>query len=96
MKHKDRTNQLIAAALVVAEREGYMTMTREQIAAEAQCSPGLVSLHLGTMPAMRRMVMRAAVRQRVLRVVAQGLAMRDPVALKADATVRGAAVAGLQ
>lgn len=96
MKHKDRTNHLIAAALTVAERVGYMTMTREQIAAEAECSPGLVSLHLGTMPAMRRLVMRAAVRQRRLQVIAQGLAMRDPVALRVSEELRGAAVAGLQ
>lgn len=95
MKHKDRTNHLISAALAVAARVGYLTMTRDQIATEADCSPGLVSLHLGTMPAMRRLVMRAAVRQGALAVVAQGLAMRDPVALKADAGLRRDAVGSL-
>ena len=96
MKQDQRREAIITAALAVATREGYMRMTREQIAAEADCSPGLVSSYLGTMPAMRRAVMRAAVSRKVLAVVAQGLAMRDEHALKAPEGLRAAAVRGLR
>lgn len=96
MKSDDRREAIMTAALTVATKVGYMTMTRDQIAAEADCSPGLVSAYLGTMPAMRRAVMRAAVARRVLAVVAQGLAMRDKHAMAASEGVRAAAVRGLR
>ncbi len=96
MKSDDRREAIMTAALTVATKVGYMTMTRDQIAAEADCSPGLVSAYLGTMPAMRRAVMRAAVARKVLPVVAQGLAMRDKHAMGAPEGVRAAAVRGLK
>ncbi len=96
MKSDDRREAIMTAALTVATKVGYMTMTRDQIAAEADCSPGLVSAYLGTMPAMRRAVMRAAVTRKVLPVVAQGLAMRDKHAMGAPEGVRAAAVRGLK
>jgi len=86
----------MTAALAVAERDGYMRMTRDAIAAEADCSPGLVSAYLGTMPAMRRAIMRAAVTRKVLPVVAQGLAMRDKHAMDAPEAVRAAAARGIK
>ena len=86
----------MTAALAVAERDGYMRMTRDAIAAEADCSPGLVSAYLGTMPAMRRAIMRAAVTRKVLPVVAQGLAMRDKHAMGAPEGVRAAAARGIK
>ena len=78
-----RTAELLTVALRVAATRGWRTMTREDIAAAAQCSAGLVSARLGTMDAMRRSVMRAAVRERVVRVVAEGLAIGDAQARKA-------------
>lgn len=78
-----RKADLLDAALVVAMREGYDRMTRESIAAHAKASPGLVSHHLGTMPQLRRAVMRAAVVRGVAEIVARGLALKDPQALKA-------------
>jgi hypothetical protein len=89
MKSDDRREAIMTAALTVAAKVGY-------IATEADCSPGLVSAYLGTMPAMRRAVMRAAVARRVLAVVAQGLAMRDKHAMAAPEGVRAAAVRGLR
>lgn len=68
---------LIAAALAVARRDGYATMTREAIASEAGCSTGQVTTVLGTMPQLRRAVMRAAVARRDLQVIAQGIVAKD-------------------
>lgn len=78
-----RTAELLQAALRVAADRGWRTMTRDCIAAAAGVSPGLVSARLGTMDALRRSVMRAAVKQRVVRVVAEGLAVGDAQARKA-------------
>ena len=88
-----RKAEILDAALVVAARSGYDRMTRDDIAAQAKTSCGLVSHHLGTMPQLRRAVMRAAVTRGVLAVVARGLAVKDPQALKAPDTIKRQAAA---
>lgn len=93
MRPSDRTDALLTTALHLAARHGYHTLTREQIALAASVSPALVSARLGTMDAMRRSVMRAAVARGVVAVVAQGLAVRDKYAGKADKELRAAAAA---
>lgn len=71
------------AALKLAETLGYRNVSREQIAEAAKVSPALVSSRLGTMEQVRRAIMRAAVKAGNARVVAQGLAHKDPYARRA-------------
>jgi AcrR family transcriptional regulator len=89
----DRTRALLAVALKLAAADGWSKLTREAIALAAGVSPGLISARLGTMDALRRSVMRAAVRERCVAVVAQGLAVRDKQAMRADPALRAAAAA---
>lgn len=79
----------------MAEKNGYTRVTRDEVAAHAQCSPALVSHYLGTMPDLRRDVMRAAVKRGILPVIAQGLAAKDRHALKASEELKKAALATL-
>lgn len=88
-----RTEQLLDAALALAAASGLRTMTRDALAEAAGVSPGLISARLGTMDAMRRSVMRAAVTQGCIPVVAEGLALRDKHALRADEALRAACAA---
>ena len=76
--------RIIQAALSVAERDGYSRMTRQAVADEAACSMALVSKYWGTMPQLRRAVMRAAVFGNRPSIVAQGLAVNDPQAIRAS------------
>lgn len=85
---KNVTVALLSAALKLAATKGYNRITRDEIAQAAGVSPALVSARLGTMDAMRRSVMRAAIRERVLAVVAQGIVARDKHALAADVELR--------
>lgn len=91
MNSKQRTTELLRHALTVAERDGWHCLTREAVAREANVSDGLVSARLGTMIELRRSVMRAAITQRALRVVAEGILARDKYALRAPDDVRLAA-----
>lgn len=93
---EQRTNDILAAAVRVAERDGYSTLRRDAIAAEAGCTGGLVTIRLGTMDAVRRSVMRHAIRDRKLRIVAEGLAAKDRHALKAPPELREAAAEWLK
>ena len=86
---------LMAAALTVARREGYRQMSREAIATECKCSPALISKYFGTMPQLRRSVMRAAVVRGDHAVIAQGLAAGDPNAHEATAKAKRDALEGL-
>ena len=68
-----RKNDILAAALKVAEASHYKYMTRKQVADEAGVSGPLVQHYFGTMVQLRRDVMRKAVRDVNLLVIAQGL-----------------------
>jgi DNA-binding transcriptional regulator YbjK len=81
---KLRSEHILRTAVNAATLYGYNNMTREQVAEAAGVSMGLVSKYFKTMPQLRRDVMRYAVRNKILSVVAQGLAAGDKHAKKAD------------
>lgn len=83
-----RTNDILAAALRVAERDGFTSMRRDAIATEAGITGGLVTIRLGSMDQVRRSVMRLAIKERKLRTIAEGLACKDRHALKAPQELR--------
>lgn len=89
---KDR---VLAMALVIAHRDGFTAVKRNMIAAALGVSERLVTYHFPTMPQLRRDVMRAAVRCCELRVIGQGLAMRDRHALKASDALKDQAIKSL-
>lgn len=97
LKPDDRKMRILRAALVVANREGgWSTLTRQSVALEAGCAEGLVSKYFGTMTEFKRTIMRAAVQNRLLSVVAQGLACGDKHAQKADPELKSKALSTLQ
>lgn len=86
---------LMTAALATARADGYQRMTRQSVALAAGCSQGQISLVFGTMPQLRRAVMRAAVARGDMVVLAQGLAAGDPVARGASVPVKRLALEAL-
>ena len=91
MTPQARKEDILKAALLLAEKHGYAQITRGEVGAAAGVSGTAVQYHFTTMSQFRRDLMRYAVKQRCAPVVAQGLAMRDPHAQKADAELRRAA-----
>lgn len=92
----ERKAEILQAALHCAAKHGFTTFTREHVANAAGVSPASVNVYFHTMANLRRDVMRAAVRDRVLGVVAQGLVMRDRHALKAPADLRAEALGSIK
>jgi AcrR family transcriptional regulator len=92
---KDRKKQILNAALIVAGAKGFNRMTREEIALQAGISDGLINRHFSTMAQLRRSVMRAAIANWFLPVVAQGLVLKDPQAMKAPDDLKNAALKSL-
>jgi AcrR family transcriptional regulator len=97
MHPKVRTGLILSAAVKLAEKApgGYRALSRDQIAESAGVSPGLVSFYLGTMDAVRRSIMRAAIAEKNLKVIAQGLGAGDTYAKKAPPELKAAAAAAL-
>lgn len=93
MRPKQRTEELLTVALRLASADGMAAVTHDAVASAAGVSRALVICRLGTMTDVRRSVMRAAVRERCVPVVAEGLARKDKHALKADAELRELAAA---
>jgi AcrR family transcriptional regulator len=87
-----RRQDILAAGLHVAERDGFANVTRNNIAAHAKVSGPTVQYHFGTIKQLRRELMRYAVHHKNLRVIAQGIAAGDAQALKAPPELREAAL----
>lgn len=92
---KQRRADILAAALRASECHGYARVTLQQIADEAGVSKPLPLHYFGTMPQLRRCIMREAVRLRNVVLVAQGLALKDPHALKAPDDLKALASASI-
>jgi AcrR family transcriptional regulator len=88
LEPKTRETQLLKAAIILAKRIGYANITRDAIALEAGVASGLVSYRLGNMASIRTAVMRQAVRDGVIEIIAQGLAAGDEQAKKAPPEMR--------
>lgn len=92
---ENKKHLILAAAVYLAEREGFQTFTRDSVAAKAGLAQGAVNYHYTTMAQLRRAVMGEAIRSRNLKIIAQGLAIGDPRAQKAPEELRRAAVSSM-
>jgi AcrR family transcriptional regulator len=90
-----RADRVRDAAVAVAGAEGLTALSRSRVADAARVSLGTVSNAYGTMQALRDAVMHEAVNRPILSILAQGLAMGDPIARAAPEHVRQAALATL-
>ena len=88
-------DNILEVAYVMAQRDGFGTLTRDGVAAEAGVAMGSVNHHYGTMDALRDAVMRMAIEREDLPVIAQGIAAGHPIAQGAPLNVRTKALATL-
>lgn len=84
--------ELILSAAIAAARKpgGWSLLTRQVIAAAAGCSEGLVSRYLGDMPSARRAVMKVAVKEEIVEIIAQSVVAHDGYAVKNKALMQRA------
>ena len=88
-----RKAHILAVAIKLSEkRDGWRSLTRNRVAATAECSESLVSSYFGTMSDLRTEVMRHAIKHKNLTIVAQGLAAGDPLAKRAKPELKSAAL----
>lgn len=83
---------ILQTAYKMAQRDGFASLTRDGVAAEAGVAMGSVNHHYGTMQSLRDAVMRQAVESEELDLIAQGIALGDPIAKSVDIDVKLKAV----
>lgn len=86
-----RIDHILNRATQLAQRNGYQQITREDVADAAQVSPSLISFHFHSMEHLRNEILRKAVAEENLKIVAQGLVTGHAVALKAPLRIKKAA-----
>ncbi len=95
MTPANRKAAILAAAMTVAasKKIGFSAMRQKDIAEQAECGFGTVTLYFNTMTQMRRAVMREAIKQQDVAIIAQGLGIGDPDAKKAPPELKKKAAA---
>lgn len=81
---KTRKSELLQAAVEEATKVGFTNLTRQGIAHRAGVSEPMVNQFLGTLKQLKNKVMRDAIKQEILEIIASGLALRDPRAMRVD------------
>jgi len=85
---EDRSSSILAAAVKLALRSGYQSLTRDNVADAAGTSVGLIYKYFAGMDALRDAVMAEAVANRHVSIIAQGLAAGNPIAVRAPGELR--------
>lgn len=89
----DRDQRILDAAVELAKGIGYQWITRDQVAEAADVSAGTVNNAFGSMVGLKRAVLRHAVENGIVVIVAQGLADSHEIARGAPADLKARAAA---
>lgn len=88
-----RKKQLLDVARAQAEKSGYASLTRDGITGAAGVASGQLNRLFGTLDGLRTELMKQAVRDGHLRIVAQGIIGGHPIARRASRDLRARALA---
>ena len=92
MKPMERREQILAAAIVIATRDGFNALTRDGVAEQAKVATGMVNHVFNTMGKLRKAVMKAAVHREIKSIIAAGLAEGSVEAHEAPEWLKRAAL----
>ena len=81
-------DNILEVAYVMAQRDGFSSLTRDGVAAEAGVAMGSVNHHWGKMSALREAVMQRAVEEENLELIGQGIVLGDTIANSAPLELR--------
>jgi len=84
MNRLKRRKQILHAAVKVAEKTGYLKVTRDEVARRANVSQGLIQYHFNSIDELRGEIIAEAVKEENVAVIAQGLGNVDAAALDAS------------
>ena len=72
-----RKQQILNAAIQLAQKNSYSEITRNELAAHARVSPPLIEYYFKNMGNLKKQLMRYAIEFNIIDVVAQGFLAKD-------------------
>ena len=94
-KPEIRKDEILTAAIPLAEEHGFANVTRNMIADSLGVAPTTVQYHFGTMTTLRKEIVRRAVKSGNLSVIAQAVAAKHTAVQKIEPELKQAALAAL-
>jgi len=79
-----RYDEILSAAITLAEKIGFMEITRESVALEADASCALITRYFKTMDNLKKRVLKTAIEFERLPIIAQGLSLGKIQATELD------------
>lgn len=92
---KTRKKIILLAAIQLSKRIGYKSITRDAVAKEASVSSPLVGKYFPKMKDVEIAVIKSAIEQEIIEILAQGLAINDPQVLKISSKLKKKVIAYL-
>ena len=93
MKNNEyRRLTILKGGVTAAEKRGYRSVTREDVARETGLSAPLIQYYFKTITELRQAIVAQAIEDKNLKVLAQALGSLDSIALEAPARLRAQAL----
>jgi len=83
-----RRDELLEIALQLAIEKGYTNLDRSMIAKKAGVSISLITEYFKPFKELKKELMFQAVKRNIVQIIAQGLSIKDPLALKVSPRVK--------
>lgn len=83
-----RREEILSAAVELANKIGYQNITRDAVANIAGISSGLIALYFNTMAQLKKAVMKTAIDKQILPIIAQGLSLGDTQAQRVSSDLK--------
>lgn len=77
-----RKQHILKEAIKLSIKIGYNKITRDGIAEHTKVTSSLIARYYPTMDDVRRAVIEEAIKNEIVEILAQGLALKDPLTLK--------------
>lgn len=84
----ERKQQILDAAIKLAKQVGYHSITRDGVAQELGISHGLINNYFNTIEQLKKEVIKKAIEEQILEIIAQALGMGDKQILKISKDIK--------
>lgn len=100
LKHRFPTNQrkaqILEVAINLSKEIGYMNVRATEIARRAGIDHSLIFYYFETLPKLKKLIMKTAIKKEILIIILQGLSTGDPVASRAPKELKERAYLTIQ
>lgn len=72
-----RKEEILNAAIDLASKIGYQSITRKKVAENADISLALINQYFSTMTQLKKAVMKTAIEREIVTIIAQGISLGD-------------------